>query len=101
MNYAKRNSGRKTRFQPLLWLCFLLLAFSMTKAAVASDADLNAVLLRSGCGSPLIKPLYERDGVKVYEANCFGTSHKKLIVTCVPRKGCQVNRPERDIDPPR
>ena len=67
----------------------------------ASDADLNSALLRAGCGSPSIKLLYKRDGVTVYEANCFRSSHRLVTVTCAKRQGCHVNQEERDTEPPQ
>ncbi|SFD32298.1 hypothetical protein SAMN05428997_12478 [Bosea sp. CRIB-10] len=42
-----------------------------------------SVLVEAGCPTAKIDKLSDRDGTATYQANCFSTSHKVIIVTCV------------------
>lgn len=42
-----------------------------------------SVLVEAGCPAAKIEKLSDRDGTATYQANCFSTSHKVIIVTCV------------------
>jgi hypothetical protein len=59
------------------------LTMSLAIGARASDADLQRALLEAGCVRAEIKPLPRRGEASIYEANCFGSSHKVLEVVCI------------------
>jgi hypothetical protein len=54
--------------------------------AWASDGDLQRALLEAGCVKAEIKPLPSKGGARIYEANCFGSSHKVIRVICLDRR---------------
>lgn len=51
--------------------------------AQASDGNLQRALLEAGCVKAEIKPLPGKGGANIYQANCFGSSHKIIDVVCV------------------
>jgi hypothetical protein len=65
--------------------------------AGASDGDLQRALLEAGCVKAEIKPLPRTGEASVYEANCFGSSHKVIEVVCVESR-CSANGPSIDWD---
>ena len=71
------------------------LGFGGLGAAQATDAELQAALQRAACGSPKIKQLFQRGDLVAYEANCFGSSHRVVTVTCT-RSICHVDEPARE-----
>jgi hypothetical protein len=56
---------------------------SFVTGAIASDADLQRALLASRCVNAAIKPLPREGEASIYEANCFGSSHKVIKVICI------------------
>ncbi len=73
----------------------VLLAFGWVGPVQASDAELQAALQRADCGSPTIKQLFQRGDIIAYEANCFGSSHRVVTVTCT-KTICHVDEPAQD-----
>lgn len=55
-------------------------------AASASDGDLQRVLLEQGCVEPQITTLLKQEALVIYRANCLGTSHKVIDITCTDRR---------------
>jgi len=60
--------------------------------ASATDGDLQRVLLEQGCIEPQITTLLKQQGLVIYRANCLGTSHKIIDITCTDRR-CIGSRP--------
>lgn len=67
------------------------LAVTLAGRAAASDGDLQRGLLESGCVKAEIKPLAREGQASIYEANCFGSSHKVIRVICIEGR-CTVSR---------
>ncbi|SEG20085.1 hypothetical protein SAMN04488115_103572 [Bosea lathyri] len=49
----------------------------------ARDGNFQSVLLDAGCPNAKVDKVSDREGTITYRANCFSTSHKVIIVTCV------------------
>lgn len=79
--------GRDRNKRPTVELaaCLLVGALSLALAtqAQANDGNFQSVLLKAGCPTAKIDKLSGRNGTTTYRANCFSTSHKIVIVTCV------------------
>ncbi len=58
----------------------------------ASDGDLQRALLESGCVQATIRTLPPLGQTLLYEANCFGSSHRLLKIACVGGR-CVVDTP--------
>lgn len=58
-------------------------SFAFAAQAKASDGNFQSVLLEAGCPTAKIDKLSDRNGTVIYRANCFSTSHKIVILTCV------------------
>ncbi|MDZ4367611.1 MAG: hypothetical protein U0987_11390, partial [Afipia sp.] len=75
------------RKRPTVELAACLLAgaltFAFTAQAKANDGNFQSVLLEAGCPTAKIDKLSDRNGTAIYRANCFSTSHKIVILTCV------------------
>ncbi|MBX9912191.1 MAG: hypothetical protein K2Z25_26255 [Beijerinckiaceae bacterium] len=63
----------------------------------ASDGDLQRALLESGCVQATIKTLPPLGQTLLYEANCFGSSHKLLKIACASGR-CVVDSPRAPRD---
>lgn len=61
----------------------------------AADAGLQHALRDARCAAPTTKQVLAQGDVAVFEANCFGTSHRVLTVTCV-REVCRVDAAQRE-----
>lgn len=73
------------------------LTVGFTGVGAASDGNLQRALLDAGCARAEIKPLPRRGEASIYEANCFGSSHKVIEVICVKDR-CSVSAPSTDRD---
>lgn len=51
-------------------------------ASRASDGDLQPALLATGCVQATIRTLPPLGKTLLYEANCFGSSHKLIKIAC-------------------
>ena len=58
----------------------------------ASDGDLQRALLDAGCVRATIRTLPPLGKTLLYEANCFGSSHRLLKITCAGGR-CAVDAP--------
>lgn len=65
-------------------------ALPAASAALAADADLGRVLLEHGCVGPEITTLLKQGDLVVYRANCLGSSHRVIDITCSNRR-CRRN----------
>lgn len=63
----------------------------------ASDGDLQRALLVSGCVQATIRTLPPLGLTLLYEANCFGSSHKLLKIACASGR-CVVDNPRAPRD---
>jgi hypothetical protein len=75
----------------------LLTALTAAPAALASDGDLQRVLLEQGCLEPKIETILQQ-GRAAYRANCLGSSHKTIVIVCSDgrcRSGAPVRERER------
>lgn len=61
-------------------------------AALASDGDLQRVLLERGCIKPRIETVLRQGSLTAYRANCLGTSHKVIDIVCTDH-GCSAAAP--------
>jgi len=66
-------------------------ALALATHAEAGDGNMASVLVEAGCPAAKIDKLSDRNGTTTYRANCFSTSHKAIIVTCI--KGLCVGGP--------
>ncbi|KUL94379.1 hypothetical protein DK26_15365 [Bosea sp. WAO] len=75
-----------------------VIALGAPQAGLGSDGNLQSVLLEAGCPRFRLEKLFDRDGVTSYRANCFGSAHKVVIVSCIKgvcvREGTQEEQPE-------
>lgn len=67
-------------------------------AALASDGDLQRVLLEHACVKPQIETVLKQASVVAYRVNCQGSSHKVIDVTCVDHRcvGSRRYEPQRN-----
>ena len=63
----------------------------------ASDGDLQRALLEAGCVQATIRTLPPLGQTLLYEANCFGSSHKLLKIACASGR-CVVDSPRAPRD---
>lgn len=63
----------------------------------ANDGDLQRALLESGCVQATIRTLPPLGQTLLYEANCFGSSHKLLKIACASGR-CVVDSPRAPRD---
>jgi hypothetical protein len=104
--------GRKARVRPrpkllssaivlfrFAWMAMIAsgLLIGLRTGAWASDGDLQRALLEAGCVKADIKPLPSRGEASIYQANCFGSSHKVIDVVCVAGR-CTVSNSSRRRD---
>jgi len=88
-----RHRGRSHRSAPLRRSgAPALLFLGGLSAALASDGDLQRVLLAHGCVEPRIETVLKQGSLTAYRANCLGTSHKVLDVVCTEH-GCSAAAP--------
>ncbi|WNJ87970.1 hypothetical protein [Bosea sp. 685] len=75
------------RRRPAVKLAACILAgaasFAFAAQAKANDGNFQSVLLEAGCPTAMVDKLSDHNGTAIYRANCFSTSHKIVIVTCV------------------
>ncbi len=80
--------SQKAVFQPALArfgtivLLPIAIALAFAGDVRASDGDLQRALLESGCVQATIKTLPPLGQTLLYEANCFGSSHKLIKIAC-------------------
>ena len=86
MIYLRLLGGRDRR-RPAVKLAACILAgaasFAFAAQAKANDGNFQSVLVEAGCPTAKIDKLLDRGGMATYRANCFSSSHKVIIVTCV------------------
>lgn len=68
-----------------------------TGVSRASDGDLQRALLESGCVQATIRTLPPLGQTLLYEANCFGSSHRLLKIACASGR-CVVDSPRAPRD---
>lgn len=73
------------------------LIVAVATGAWASDGDLQRALVEAGCVKAEIKPLPRKGEASIYEANCFGSSHKVIEVVCFESR-CSVSGRSSDRD---
>lgn len=75
-----------------------VIALGAPQVGLGSDGNLQSVLIEAGCPRFQLEKLFDRDGVTSYRANCFGSAHKVVIVSCIKgvcvREGTQEEQPE-------
>ena len=59
-----------------------LVLFGSLSAALASDGDLQRILLEHACVRPKVETVLKQASLVAYRVNCLGTSHKILDVVC-------------------
>lgn len=76
----------------------ILAALIAAPAALASDGDLQRILLEQSCLEPRIETILQQGRVVAYRANCLGSSHKTIVIVCTEgrcRSGAPVRERER------
>jgi hypothetical protein len=73
----------------------ILAALIAAPMALASDGDLQRVLLEQGCIEPKIETILQQRGLVAYRANCLGSSHKAIVVVCSGGR-CRPGSPVRE-----
>jgi hypothetical protein len=91
---GSRDCGRR---HVKIATAILAVALSIAPALYgkAGDGNVQSVLLDAGCPNATVDRLSDREGTITYRANCFSTSHKVIIVTCI-RGVCIGGRPPHD-----
>jgi hypothetical protein len=77
---GRGGSGRRARLFRALPI--IAGAIAAGPAALASDGDLQRVLLEQGCLEPQIETILQQQGLVAYRANCLGSSHNAIIILC-------------------
>lgn len=67
-------------------------------AAVASDGDLQRVLLEHACVKPQIETVLKQAVLVAYRVTCLGSSHKVIDVACVDHRCVGSRRYEQPRD---
>lgn len=75
----------------------IAIALAFAVSVRASDGDLQRALLESGCVQAAIKTLPPLGQTLLYEANCFGSSHKLIKIACAGGR-CIVDFPRAPRD---
>jgi len=89
--------GRSRYARPSRVVPIILGALAIGSAALASDGDLQRLLLENGCIEPRIEIAMQQRDLVAYRANCLGTSHKTIVIVC--RGGrCSPSPPINDRD---
>lgn len=74
---GRSRSGRHAR------IVAIVMGFAaIGSPALASDRDLQRVLLESGCIAPGIEIVLQQRDLVAYRANCLGPSHRSLVIAC-------------------
>lgn len=82
----------------LALLIIVLMSFAPT-VSQADDGDLQRALLEAACANAKVTRLTGVGESEVYEANCFGTSHKRIKIVCVAGR-CLADRSPAGRDDP-
>jgi len=75
----------------------ILAALMAAPAALASDGDLQRVLLEQNCLEPRIETVLQQGRIVAYRANCLGSSHKTIVIVCSDRR-CRPGAPVRESE---
>lgn len=68
-------------------------------ASLASDGDLQRILLEHACVKPQVETVLKQAALVAYRVNCLGTAHKILDVVCDGHR-CSASQ-RRDAPDPR
>ena len=77
----------------------ILMAAATSIAARADDGDLQRALLGAACANAKVIRLPAVGKTEIYEANCLGTSHKRIKIVCIAGR-CVADRPNAEQDDP-
>lgn len=77
-------------------LLAILISFSPAVSR-ADDGDLQRALLEAACANAKVTRLPAVGRSELYEANCFGTSHKRIQIVCIAGR-CVADRPPAGHD---
>ncbi len=94
---AAEGGGRVRPVRLLRAFPIILGALAAASVALASDADLQRVLLEQGCLEPRIETILQQRGIVAYRANCLGSSHKTIVIVCGAGR-CRPGSPVRERD---
>lgn len=64
------------------FVAIAIAALPAASAALAADAPLERVLLEQGCVGSEITTLLKQGDLVVYRANCLGSSHRVIDISC-------------------
>ena len=91
------RDGRVRRARLAHTIPVILGGLAAGTAALASDGDLQKVLLELGCLEPRIETVLQQRGIVAYSATCLGSSHKTIIIVCSDGR-CRPGAPVRERD---
>ncbi|RXT56062.1 hypothetical protein B6S44_08290 [Bosea sp. Tri-44] len=76
-----------------------LVLLGSLSAALASDGDLQRILLEHACVKPQVETVLKQASLIAYRVNCFGTAHQVLDVVCDGHR-CSASQRRGEADPP-
>lgn len=82
----------------ITYLLFTMAAVTSI-AARADDGDLQRALLEAACANAKVIRLPAVGKTEIYEANCLGTSHKRIKIVCIAGR-CVADRLKAEQDDP-
>lgn len=65
----------------------------------ADDGDLQRALLEASCANAKVTRLPAVGKSELYEANCLGSSHKRIKIVCIAGR-CVADHPQTRRDDP-
>lgn len=75
---------------PVRFLAILIFLFPTLSRA--DDGDLQRALLEAACANAKVTRLPSVGKTELYEANCLGTTHKRIKIVCISGR-CIADRP--------
>jgi hypothetical protein len=72
-------------------------AFGSAAPAHAEDGNLQSFLIRNACLSLVLKETWSSANARIYEANCFASSHRILTVVCTQER-CRLNKSPQSVE---
>ncbi len=74
-----------------------ILIFLFPTLSRADDGDLQRALLEAACANAKVTRLPSVGKTELYEANCLGTTHKRIKIVCISGR-CIADRPHAGRD---
>lgn len=78
-------------------LLIIILISLVPTSSQADDGDLQRALLEAACANAKVTRLPSVGKSELYEANCLGTSHKRIKIICIAGR-CIADNPHAGGD---